>query len=114
MIALEGALLTEWVAITGSSVTTVLTATQRTTIASIVVCPTTGSPNLSVSKYNGTTRYYKFKAKPMTAGTPYVWDTPFSLDPGNVLEITSSSGSGDMDVEINYVVPTAAAQQRGQ
>jgi len=111
-ILVAGAQLTEYKTITASTVTTVFTATARTTITGLSVCPTTGTPNLSVSRYDGTTRHYLRKLVAMTAGTAFVYETPFVLDAGNVLEVTSSSASGDMDVLVTYAAPVAAAALR--
>lgn len=111
-ISIGGAQVSVLKKITGNTVTTVFTATNRTLITAIVVCPTSGTPNLSISRYDGTTRYYRRVAVTTTAGTAFVWDTPFMLDAGNVLEVTSSAVAGDMDVEVTYVVPTAAASPR--
>lgn len=108
-IAISGGLLTEPKAITGSSITTVYTADKRTLIASIVVTPTSGTPNLSVSRYDGTTRSYIRKVVTTTAGTAWTWEIPFILDPGGVLEVTSSSATGDMDVLTTFVNPNAPA-----
>lgn len=112
-ISIAGAQISETATISGNTVTTVFTAVKRTTIVAICVCPTTGTPNLSISRYNGTTRIYRRKAVAMTAGTAFVYDTPFSLNPGDLLEVTSSSATGDMDVEVTYVTPDAAALSRG-
>ncbi len=111
-ILVAGPQISESVAITGNTVTTVFTAKKRTTITAICVCPTTGTPNLSISRYDATTRTYRRKAVAMTAGTAFIYDTPFVLNPGDVLEVTSSSASGDMDVEVTYAVPDAPAALR--
>jgi hypothetical protein len=76
-------------------------------VASIVVTPTSGTPALSISRYDGTTRTYLRKAVAMDAGTAFVWDTPFMLDVGGMLEVTSDATGGDMDVLTTYVNPVA-------
>lgn len=108
-VAISGGLLTEPSAIVANTVTTVFEAERRTMIVSIIVTPTSGTPSLSLSRYNGTTRYYFRKAVAMTAGTPYVWDTPFMIDPDDVIEVTSSAAGGDMDVMVTYLNPVAPA-----
>jgi hypothetical protein len=108
-ISISGGLLSEPKAITANTISAVYTAERRTLIASIVVTPTAGTPNLSVSRYDGTTRVYIRKAVAMTAGTAWTWEIPFVLDPGGVLEVTSSAGSGDMDVLTTFVNPNAPA-----
>lgn len=111
-LALSGALMSERTAVTGNTVTTVYTPVGRTTLVSIVVTPTSGTPSLSLSIYNGTTRSYIRKAVAMTAGTAFTFEVPFVLDPVDVLEVTSSSGTGDMDVVVSVLLPVAAASQR--
>jgi len=111
-VSIEGGLISEPKAITGNTITTVFTAERRTLIASIVVTPTSGTPNLSISRYDGTTRVYLRKAVAMTAGTAFVFETPFTLDPAGVLEVTSSAAGGDMDVLTTYVNPVAPATVR--
>jgi hypothetical protein len=106
-ITVEGAQLTELFTMIAVGPTTVYTAAKRTTITAIVVCPTNATPNLSISRYDGTTRRFIRKAVAMTAGTAFVWDTPFVLDPGEVLEVTSSSPTGDMDVMTTFLNPDA-------
>jgi hypothetical protein len=111
-IAISGGLLTEPVTISGSSRTTVFTALRRTLIASIVVTPTSGTPNLSVSRYDGTTRSYLRRTVAMTAGTAFIWNEPFTVDPGGLIEVESSAAGGDMDVLTTYVNPVAPATVR--
>jgi hypothetical protein len=108
-ISISGGLLTEPKAITTNTITTVYTAERRTLIASIIVTPTTGTPNLSVSRYDGTTRVYIRKVVAMTAGTAWTWEIPLIIDVGGVLEVTSSAAGGDMDVLTTFVNPNAPA-----
>lgn len=109
---LTGALMTERKAITTSTVTTVYDPVSRTTVASIIVTPTSGTPNLSISIYDGSTRTYIRKVVATTAGTAFTWEVPFVLDPDDVLEVTSSAAGGDMDVLVNVLIPVAAASLR--
>lgn len=111
-ISITGALLTEPKVISANTITTVFTAERRTLISSIIVTPTSGTPNLSISRYDGTTRSYIRKAVAMTAGTAFTFETPFMLDVGGLLEVTSSAGGGDMDVLTTYVNPVAPAIAR--
>lgn len=111
-IAISGGLISEPKAITGNTRTTVFTAERRTLIASVVVTPTSGTPNLSISRYDGTTRTHLRSAVAMTAGTAFIWNEPFTIDPGGLLEVTSSAAGGDMDVLTTYVVPVAAGTVR--
>lgn len=102
-ISIIGAIVPQNTTITANTVTTVLSLGRLATLASITVCPTTGTPSLSVSIYDGTTRRYLRKAVAMTAGTPFVYDTPQALNRKDAVEVTSSSATGDMDVFVNYL-----------
>ena len=112
-ITISGGLLSEPDVVTTNAIETVFTADRgRVLISSIIVTPTTGTPSLSISRYDGTTRTYLRKAVAMTAGTAFVWDTPFMLDPAGKIEVTSSSATGDMDVLTTYVNPVAPSTVR--
>lgn len=111
-ISITGGVLTEPKAITTNTRTTVFTAERRTLIASIIVTPTSGTPNLSLSRYDGTTRTHLRSAVAMTAGTAFIWNEPFTVDPGGLVEVTSSAAGGDMDVLTTYVNPVAPATVR--
>ena len=102
-VSIIGAILSQNTSLSSSAVTTVLQLARLGTMASITVCPTSGTPNLSISIYDGTTRRYLRKAVAMTAGTPYTYDTPQGLNRKDVVEVTSSSSAGDMDVFVNYL-----------
>lgn len=106
-ISILGAILPQNTTISNNSITTVLSLSRLATMASITVTPTTGTPNLSISIYDGTTRRYLRKAVAMTAGTPFVYDTPQGLGRKDVVEVTSSSATGDMDVFVNYLSEAA-------
>lgn len=99
-ISLRGAQVRFSKTVTGNGITSVVPITdgKQRTLSLLIVTPTSGTPNLSISVYDGTTRYYLRKAVAMTAGTPYILDTPVPLDRKEIVEVTSSSASGDMDV----------------
>lgn len=112
-ISIGGALITEWATVANNSITTVFTATRRTPITSVIVTETNGgTPTLTLARYDGAARKYLRKAVAMVAGMAFVFDTPFVLDPGNKLEVTSSDASGHMDVAVTYVNPVAPASGR--
>ena len=112
-VSITGALMTEPAVITANTRTTVFTADRgRTTIVSLIVTPTSGTPNLSISRYDGTTRTMLRKEVAMTAGTALVLDVPFVIDQNGTLEVQSSSGTGDMDVLVTYLNPVAPAVVR--
>lgn len=102
-ISVLGAILPQNTTITNNTVTTVLSLARLATMVSITVTPTSGTPSLSISIYDGTTRRYLRKAVAMTAGTAFVYDTPQGLGRKDVVEVTSSSATGDMDVFVNYL-----------
>lgn len=106
-VSILGALVPQNTTITTNAVTTVLSLGRLGTMASITVCPTNGTPSLSISVYDGTTRRYLRKAVAMTAGTPYTYETPQGLNRKDVVEVTSSSATGDMDVFVNYLSDAA-------
>jgi hypothetical protein len=112
-ISVTGGLLTEPFAITDGDPADVFTAERRTLIVSIVVTPSTGTPTLTLSRYDGTTRSYMRNAVAMTAGTAFVWNEPFMLDPEGTVEVESSSGTGDMTGWVTYLNPVAPAVVRG-
>jgi hypothetical protein len=85
---------------------------SRTTIVSIIVTPTAGTPNLSISIYDGTTRTYLRRTVAMTAGVAFAWEVPFVINAVDLLEVTSSAAAGDMDVIVNFLNPVAAASLR--
>lgn len=111
-IAITGGLISEWAKVSGNTATTVFTANRKTLIVSIAVTPTSGTPSLTIARYDGTSRYNRRTAVAMTAGTAYVDENPFVLDNEDTIEITSSSATGDMDVCVTYVSPEAAANVR--
>lgn len=112
----EGGLAAEaWGSLTGNTATAIYTAVGNVTIASIIVCPTSGTPNLTIEIYNdsgakvGTLR----KAVATTAGTAVVWNEPFPLPPQYSIRLTSSAAGGDMDYLVVKGVPTATGRLRG-
>jgi hypothetical protein len=110
---LSGGLMTERTVVTSNAApVTVYDPESRTTIVSIIVTPTAGTPNLSISIYDGTTRTYLRRTVAMTAGVAFAWEVPFVLNAVDLLEVTSSAAAGDMDVIVNFLNPVAAASLR--
>ena len=114
--SLEGGLITEdAVALTGNTATTVYTATLGATpISSIVVTPTSGTPNLTIGIYNASdTLVGRLRvAVAMTAGTPFIWNEVFVLAANYKIKVTSSSGTGDMEVFVTHGIGAAAGKLR--
>jgi hypothetical protein len=112
---IDGPLLTDNpVRLTGNTATTVFTATGATSIASIICTPTSGTPTCTIEIFNAAgSGIMKLRAaQATTAGTPLIFNEVFTLSPGQVIKVTSSSGSGDMDVMVTSGVATAAAALR--
>ena len=113
-VASGGLLSDDPVTLTNGSATVVFTAVGVTLIASIVVTPTSGTPNLTIEIYNaaGSKVMTLRKAVVMTAGTPFIYNEAFTINPGQTIRVTSSSGSGDMDVQVTKGIDAAAARGR--
>lgn len=111
----EGGLVTEEpLRLTGNTATIVYTAVGRTTIASIFVCPTNGTPTITIEIYNaaGASVMFRRKAVTPTAGTPVIDNEPFILEPGYTIRVTSGSASGEMDVMVTRGIGTAPGMLR--
>jgi EamA domain-containing membrane protein RarD len=103
---LIGPLLTKVTKLADNTATTVFTANQGGAhIASIVVIENNGgTPTLTLTIVTDAgTIYYLRKAVAMTAGTAFIFNTEFLLPPDWLIKVTSSSGTGDMDVLVNYI-----------
>jgi len=112
---IEGALQTEDTKLTDNTETTVYTADSATTIVSITATENNaGTPTLTIEKHDGTNSYYLRKAVAMTAGTAFIWDSPFRLPHGWTLKVTSSDAQGEIDVSVSYVTSVAAAMLRAK
>lgn len=105
----DGSLVTDDpVRLTANTATTVYTATGAVPISSIIVTPTSGTPNLTIQIHNGSTAYNLRTAVAMTAGTAFIWDELFILPALYTIKITSSAAGGDMDVFVTHGSPAAA------
>lgn len=109
---IQGPLNSQVTVLSGNTATSVFAPTRKTTVASVVVTPTSGTPNLTILKTDGTTTMYYRTAVTMTAGTAFVFDTPIVLDADWILKVQSSSGSGDMTVDVSYLESAAGAVGR--
>jgi len=111
----DGGLISqEWGSLANNSATDVYTATGGVTVASIIVTPTSGTPNLTIEICNaaGTKVGTLRKAVAMTAGTAFIWNEAFILPALYSIRLTSSSATGDMDYLVTHGTP-AAARLRG-
>lgn len=102
------------VRLTDGSATTVFTAIGATSISSIICTPTSGTPTCTVEIYNAAgSGIMKLRAaQATTAGTPLIFNEMVTLNPGATIRVTSSSGSGDMDVMVTRGISVAAATGR--
>lgn len=106
----SGGALTEFGRLTGSSVTTIFTATGSTWIKSIVCAERSGAtPTLTLEIYDvaNTTSYYLRFAVTMTAGTAFIFNEPFLLPALWAIRLTSNNGSGLIDWMVTYNGPAA-------
>lgn len=104
------------VRLTGNTATTVYAASGATSIASIICTPTNGTPSLTIEIYNeaGSSVMFLRKAVAMTAGTPFIFNEAFTINPAETIRVTSSAASGDMDVMVTTAVAVAAATPRAK
>lgn len=102
------------VRIANNGLTTVFNAVGQVAISSIIVTPTTGTPNLTIEIYDASAASIMTlrKAVAMTAGTAFIFNELFTLNPGQTIRVTSSSATGDMDVMVIRAVATAAQTGR--
>lgn len=97
--------------LTDATATTVLDTSKRTTVLSIICTEWGGNtPNLTIDLYDGTTTIYLRNALAMTAKQTFVFNDEFVLAQNQVLRVTSSDASGEVDVLVNYLNPDATAQ----
>ena len=93
--------------LTGNTATTVFTAVGATPIASIIVCPTTGTPTFTITLVSPAA-----VIRNIWKGTsPNVFNEYIMVPPLYVLKVTSSSATGDMDVTVTHGTPAAANQR---
>jgi len=109
-----GAILGEATKLTANTATTVLGPNPTSAVILSVVCTEIGNvtPNLTIAKVNaaGTvTIYYRFQ-KAMTAKETVVFETPIVLKTGWKLQVTSSTATGLVDVDVSYLAPDKTSQ----
>lgn len=106
-----GVIATKPTKLSDNTATTVLGTSKRTTVLSIVCTEWgNGTPTVTIDLYDGTTTYYLRNALAMTAKQTITFDTEFVLAQNQVLRVTSSDASGEVDVLVNYLNPDATAQ----
>lgn len=114
MYTITGATLsTKATKLTTTSVTDIYTATKRTTILSVVASEIAGAtPDFSLELYDGTTSYYIYSTKAMTADTPIIFNEPFVLNNGWKLRATAGTAN-QIDILVTYAEPDATAMRGG-
>jgi hypothetical protein len=99
--------------LTTTGVTDLFDATKRTTILSVVATEITGNtPDYTLELYDGTTSYYIYSTKAMTADTPLIYSEPFVLPSGWKLRATAGAAN-QIDVFVTYAEPDATIQPSG-
>lgn len=102
-----GAILSQATKLTANTATNVLGPNPTSAVILSVVCTEIGNvtPNLTIAKTNGTTTiYYRFQ-KAMAAKETVIFDTPIVLKTNWTLQVTSSTASGLVDVDVSYLAP---------
>lgn len=99
--------------LTTTGVTDLYEAKKRTTVLSVTAHEIAGAtPSFTLEMYDGTTIYYFYNAKSMTARGELLYDQPFVLNSGWKLRATASAGN-QIDVFVTYAEPDATIQPSG-
>jgi hypothetical protein len=100
---IDGAILTKATKLTTSSVTTVLQARSRTTLASIICTEIVGAtPSLTIEIYDGASSFFLRNAKPMAARETYVFNEAVPLNAGQELRVTAGAAN-QIDCIVTYM-----------
>lgn len=112
-IQVSGQPLTAYGRLTNNTLTSLFTATKRTTITSIAFTETNGGTQaLSIARTAaGGGDYFIRKAQAVTAKQRVLVDEVFVLNPGDEIKGQSSDASGYFDVMITYLAPDAGANR---
>lgn len=106
----SGQPLTKYDKLDDNTLTTVFTATKRTTVLAMGFTETNGGTQaLTVVRDNGTTTYSFRTAKAVTAKERVLIDEVFVLNTGDTIKAQSGDASGYFDVMITYLAPDALA-----
>lgn len=108
-VLVSGQPQTAYAKLSDNTLTTVFTAAKRTTIVGMAFTETQGgTPTLTVQRNNAAgTVYYFRNALAVTAKQRLLFDEVFSLDQGDTIKAQSNDGTGDFDVMITYLAPSA-------
>ncbi len=99
--------------LTTTGVTTLFTATKRTTILSLaLVNYDGGATNITIDLNDGTTSHYLYNTFSINAHTREVYNEPFVLNSGWTLTATASAANRMM-VLLTYAEPDAMVQRTG-
>lgn len=102
-LVLDGLILAKPTKLTSSSPTTVLQATSRTTLTSIICTEIAGAtPSLTIEIYDGTSSFYLRNAKPMTARETFILNEVVPLNAGQELRVTASVAN-QIDCIVTYM-----------
>jgi hypothetical protein len=109
----SGQPLTDYAKLTNNTLTTVFTATKRTTVVSMAFTETNGgTQTLTVLRSDPTpTSYYFRNALGVTGKQRVLIDEVFALNAGDTIKAQSGDASGYFDVMITYLAPDALASR---
>lgn len=108
-IIVSGQPLTKYVKLTDNTLTTVFTATKRTTILGMAFKETNGGTQTLTAYRDGTVTHYFRKAEAVTAKQRVLVDEIFVLNANDTIKAQSGDASGYFDVMITYLAPDALA-----
>lgn len=110
-VLVSGQPQTAYSKLTDNTLTTVFTASKRTTIVGMAFTETQGgTPALTVQRTTtAPVTYYFRNALAVTAKQRLLFDEVFSLDQGDTIKAQSDDAGGDFDVMITYLAPSALA-----
>lgn len=99
--------------LTTTGVTTIYTATKRTTILSLIIANTdVGSSTISIDAFDGATSHYLFNAFPISAHSREVFNEPFVLNSGWTIRATAGHANR-ICIFVTYAEPDAMVQRTG-
>lgn len=104
---------TTYAKLSNNTLTTVFTATKRTTIVAMAFTETNGgTQTLTVLRADPTpVNYYFRNALAVTAKQRVLIDEVFSLNTGDTIKAQSGDASGFFDIMITYLAPDALANR---
>ena len=107
---ITGSIQTIATKLTVTTPVTLITASKRTTIVSVIAAEITGNtPTLTIELYDGSTSYYLRYQAAMTANGIVTIENPFVLNVGWSLRATAGTANR-IDIIVNHLTSDATAQ----